>query len=158
MEQAMLEGLKHRLETQGYIFIPSWSLESETEAIAKDIGKLFKVSEINGYGHISNVQSLKPREKRDDIKNQYSGHFGLGNFPLHTDLAHWFRPPRYILLRCIVGSLSVVTTLLPNMTVRRRLGDSIMSKAVVKPRKNKLGKPNCVLPVSFKENGVQAFR
>jgi len=158
MEQAMLEGLKNILETQGYIFIPCWSLESKTEAIAKDIGKLFEVSEINGYQHISNVQSLKPRAKRADIKNQYSGHFGLDDFPLHTDLAHWFRPPRYILLRCIVGSSSVVTKVLPCMTVRQRLGDSTIRKAIVRPRKNKLGIPNCLLPVSFTEHNVQSFR
>ncbi|MDC0833286.1 TauD/TfdA family dioxygenase [Geitlerinema sp. CS-897] len=154
----MLEGLKKTLETQGYVFIPCWSAESKTEAIAKDIGKLLKISEINGHEHISNIQSLKPRTKKDGIKNQYSGYFGLDNFPLHTDLAHWFRPPRYILLRCIVGSSSVVTKLLPSMTVRRRLGDFTICKAVVKPRKNKLGNPNCLLPVSFKESDVQALR
>jgi alpha-ketoglutarate-dependent taurine dioxygenase len=154
----MFEDLRTILETQGYVFIPCWNPESQTEIIAKDIGKLFKISEINGYEHISNVQSLKPREKRDDIKNQYSGYFGLDNFPLHTDLAHWFRPPRYILLRCIFGSSSVATKLLSSANIRQKLGGFTIEKAIVKPRKNKLNIPKCLLPLSFKENNIQAFR
>lgn len=35
--------------------------------------------------------------------NTYSGLFGLEEFPLHTDLAHWHSPPRYILLRVLTS-------------------------------------------------------
>ena len=53
---------------------------------------------------VSEVQTLTPRRIEHSPPNTYSGNFGTREFPLHTDLAHWFEPPRFFALRCVVGS------------------------------------------------------
>jgi Taurine catabolism dioxygenase TauD, TfdA family. len=52
--------------------------------------------------------SSKPwfRAKTNEVRlNQYSGNYGLAEFPLHSDLAHWAVPPRYFMLRCVAGAV-----------------------------------------------------
>ena len=72
--------------------------------------------------------------------NTYGGNYGLDALPFHTDLAHWHRPPRYVLLRSIVGSTNVHT----KVVHRRNLGPSIpvalMKRAMFGPRRRLEGK------------------
>ena len=60
-------------------------------------------------------------------------------FPLHSDLAHWAVPPRYILLRCLVGSSNVYTHLLPGTRVIDLIGDHVLRRAVFAARKQRMG-------------------
>ncbi len=83
------------------------------------------------------VQQLVP--KATSTPNTYSGIFGLGRFPYHTDLAHWHVPPKYLLLRCIRGFTDVPTLLLDGRKLIDGVGVKAMSRALVSPRRPKAG-------------------
>lgn len=55
--------------------------------------------------------------KIDEQDNTYSGNFGLEVFPFHTDLAHWYIPPRYIFLRCVNPAEYVATKLIDRQSI-----------------------------------------
>ena len=46
------------------------------------------------------VRSISPTDTEDSPPNTLSSRFGLAQFPLHTDGAHWPTPPRFLMLRC----------------------------------------------------------
>jgi hypothetical protein len=50
------------------------------------------------------IQSLIGRPRDEAPRNSLSGIFGLGEFPPHTDVAHWHTPARYVLLRCTTAN------------------------------------------------------
>jgi alpha-ketoglutarate-dependent taurine dioxygenase len=65
-------------------------------------------------GLASPIQALMPRSRVDAPRNSLSGRFGNGTFPLHTDLAQWITPPRYVILGAVRASpKSARTTLAP---------------------------------------------
>lgn len=71
--------------------------------------------------------------------NTYSGIYGLDRFPFHTDLAHWSIPPRYILLRCLIGYVDVATLLLDGRSIVDTLGLETLTRAIFKPRRPQEG-------------------
>ena len=146
------------MHEQGYAFISKLKPECSTELLVKQIGSLVKVSDYRGYEKIPDIQILKPRKAKENIQNQYSGHFGLNDFPLHTDLAHWLCPPRYIFLRCLHGSELVATSIIRNNFLLESLGENTIKKAVVRPRKRSMGAVNCVLLVFFFKSGMKGIR
>jgi L-asparagine oxygenase len=81
------------------------------------------------------VQSLTPKRIEASTPNLYSGQFGLGTFPFHTDLAHWFVPPRFILLRCRHGDPRVVTSVLPWDQVLLDQPMTLVRRARFRPRR-----------------------
>ena len=81
------------------------------------------------------MQSLIPREQTEALPNTYSGNFGFGAFPLHTDLAHWAIPPRFLVLRCVRGAASVGTRLLNGKTLAKRFGVDSLRTILVQPRR-----------------------
>ena len=83
------------------------------------------------------VQRLEPRDSGPP--NTYSGLFGLGAFPLHTDLAHWLIPPRYLLLRCGKGYADVPTLLLDGTEIVREMDADALGRAIVRPRRRQSG-------------------
>jgi hypothetical protein len=105
-----------------------------TIQIAQELGRIVRVDEMIPSFAIETVQALRPRTVAEASKNRYSGHFGLGKFPLHTDLAHWALPPRYLFLRCVVGSADVSTNVLRSDTVIAPVGTSILEKALLSAR------------------------
>ena len=50
------------------------------------------------HGGALRIERLTPRSSVDAPRNSLSGRFGLGAFPLHTDLAHRVVPPRLLIL------------------------------------------------------------
>jgi L-asparagine oxygenase len=82
------------------------------------------------------IQSLIPRVLSRASPNTYSGNFGMGQFPFHTDLAHWAVPPRFVALRCVRGVGSVLTHLLDGRFVVERVGRSVLHRALVQPRRS----------------------
>lgn len=84
---------------------------------------------------LAEVQALVPREKASATPNTYSGNYGRGGFPLHTDLAHWSLPPHYFVLRCVVGAEGVATRLVDGNELIAAVGGSKMSRALVQPRR-----------------------
>ncbi len=89
---------------------------------------------------LAEVQTLELREKDNGTPNTYSGNYGRGEFPLHTDLAHWSLPPRYFVLRCVVGAENVPTRLVDGFDLIEAVGELKMSRAIVQPRRPIVGR------------------
>lgn len=113
----------------GYILLRSHRPEASSLDALSDFGQIEVVE------GLSAVQSLTPREEIEALPNTYSGNFGLGEFPLHTDLAHWAIPPRYLALRCIRGAESVGTRLLDGRQLIERFGADVLRTILVQPRR-----------------------
>lgn len=121
--------IRQQLEENGFVNLGTLSPQLNTVIVANQIGKIIRVS------GTSEVQKLSPRDKNELPQNTYSGNFGLGNFPLHTDLAHWSEPPRYFLLRCIVPDPEVVTSVINFKTALQELKALTIARALFKPRR-----------------------
>jgi len=57
------------------------------------------------------VDRLAPKPKEEAPPRSMSAFFGLGEFPFHTDCAHFRIPPRFLLLRLAEGATSDRPTL-----------------------------------------------
>lgn len=121
--------LKGLLKRDGYVFLREYMKHFTTEEFLRH----FKESE--GLEQASNIHKLVPAKMKDSTPNTYSGQYGYNDFPMHTDLAHWARPPRYILLRCIKGCSSVATKLLDGNELVGDLGKRTLERTLVKPRR-----------------------
>lgn len=116
------------LNEKGFAYF-STDISIATLDIAKSIGNIYKISTM------PLIQTLTPRFKKSELDNTYSGNFGIGKFPFHTDLAHWFVPPRYFLLRCIVPAMNVHTNLIDSTILFNDSENVLLSRSHVKPRK-----------------------
>lgn len=47
------------------------------------------------------IQALSPVESNAANRSSLSNKFGTGEFPLHSDTAHWITPARYVVLACV---------------------------------------------------------
>lgn len=83
----------------------------------------------------STVQELRPHEASEVAPNTYSGNFGVGEFPMHTDLAHWAVPPRYLVLRCVQGAAEVATGVIDGNTLIEKFGSTLLRRTLVQPRR-----------------------
>lgn len=113
--------------------------------VAQRIGKIFKVPTM------PLIQTLTPRLKQSELDNTYSGNFGLKEFPFHTDLAHWFVPPRYLFLRSVVSVPDVQTRIIDSKDICNGIDACVLSRAHFKPRK-KLDRNANLLKV--RQNGI----
>lgn len=107
----------------------SSNIEESTLDVAQRIGSVFKVPTM------PLVQTLTPRLKENEQENTYSGNFGIGEFPFHTDLAHWYVPPRFLFLRCVFPAPNVETKLIDGNDVWAEIESSVLSRSHFKPRK-----------------------
>lgn len=146
------------LRQNGYVLAPKWHCDETTIDIARSIGNVVDIRALLPWSGIPTVQTLRPRQTGESSSNRYSGTYGLADFPLHTDLAHWARPPRYLILRCRSGSASVVTRLLPSSALVSSLGTSTLRRALARPRRRSRGGTQCILPLMFSANDICGFR
>jgi L-asparagine oxygenase len=153
-----LVDLSEALRTRGYAFIDEWRPASNTLEVAGSLGNVVDIASIMPSGRVSKVQTLVPRKPSEAPPNRYSGAFGFGPFPLHTDLAHWALPPRYFMLRCIQGSPSVLTTLLPRLAFEAIVGRTNLRRAIVRPRRAEPGRALCAIPLLFGNGNVTGVR
>ncbi len=86
------------------------------------------------------VQKLTPRHKDGEPLNTYSGFFGTGVFPFHTDMAHWYKPPRYLVLRCSIPDEHVTTRLIHANKVIPKHDSLVAKRSLFKPRRKLDGK------------------
>lgn len=107
---------------------PSDPNESMLE-VAQRIGNIFKVPTM------PLIQTLTPRLKENESDNTYSGNFGVNEFPFHTDLAHWYVPPRYLFLRSVVPAADVETKLIDSKEICDGIDACVLNRAHFKPRK-----------------------
>jgi len=114
----------------GFVKFSCDSINRSTLDIACRLGELASASEL------ATVQTLVPKTiERKQTRNCYSGNFGVSAFPLHTDLAHWFQPPRYFLLRCVRPANGVNTTFTAVEKVIEGEDRSTFDTALFHPRK-----------------------
>lgn len=122
---------RDEMRKSGYVFFSCFRSNESIVEIAKNLGKPLIPWE-NGLVH-----TLVPRT--DAAPNTYSGIFGLGRFPFHTDLAHWRIPPRYLLLRCITGYKDVPTWVIDGHDLINTVTTDILTRAIFKPRRPRDG-------------------
>lgn len=119
---------KFELKKNGFILI-STPPEKAMLDVAESLGEVFKVSTM------PLVQTLTPRLKENECDHTYSGNFGVNEFPFHTDLAHWYIPPRYLFLRCIRPAANVATRLIDRASLIHSSTDELLTRAQFMPRK-----------------------
>lgn len=123
----MSTSIKEDLLASGYCLIKAFRAEHDSISVAAEFGKTMTPWE----GRL--VQRLSP--KAADTPNSYSGIYGMGSFPFHTDLAHWQEPPRYLMLRCLRGYAEVPTLLVDGRALVREASSDLLIRALVKPRR-----------------------
>lgn len=126
--------LSRRLNIEGYVEIAESDPAVTTAQFAR------QVCEWVGAMVTESAESLVASHKGLKPLNTYGGNYGFDQLPLHTDLAHWYRPPRYLLLRCISGSPSVATHLLSRRQLEIWIPMSLMKRALFSPRRRLDGK------------------
>lgn len=114
---------------KGYLLLRGFSPASSTFEVINQLGSLEAVEGLDP------VQILAPQDANEAPPNTYSGNFGYGEFPLHTDLAHWANPPRYLALRCLRGSANVATRLFDGQALIEAIGADRLRMTLVQPRR-----------------------
>lgn len=142
-----VKDIVQRVSAKGYVVIKCLDARLSTEQVALKLGSIMDVSTI--LPSVPKVQTLRPRKPDSRLMNQYSGTYGTEEFPLHSDLAHWYLPPRYLMLRCKVGAKDVETTLVPYSVIASAVGERTLKQALVAPRRKNKGQVICPLPVVF---------
>lgn len=122
-------GLLSKVVTNGYAFLPEWQVGEDTASIAHLLGLPVALGEGPA------VHRLSPKTTTEATPNTYSGLYGLRQFPLHTDLAHWYNPPRYFLLRCERGFEAVPTFLLDSNGLLAECDKTVLARTLVQPRR-----------------------
>ena len=117
-------GLLAAIEVDGFAFLKRWSERTAFAELLQAHGRPWNDGRID---------RIAPNES--DAPNTYSGLYGLGEFPLHTDLAHWPEPPRYVVLCCVKGHDKVVTPIVDGRDLIDRAGEHELRTALVKPRR-----------------------
>lgn len=140
------------IEAKGFALISSYLPDLDTVSAASIIGKTLDLIGVN------QVQILTPKNKEHATPNTYSGIYGLGKFPMHTDLAHWNEPPRYLALRCVVGTPLVKTRLLDFRKIAERIGISELRRLLVQPRRPMRGRRSLQSVLEIKGAEKQLFR
>ena len=115
--------------SQGFAFLPQHRPTASLAEVARDLGTIVDLPGLERF------QTLAPCTVSEASANTYSGSFGLSTFPMHTDLAQWYLPPRYLLLRCLVGCPEVSTSLLDGNQLRDWFGDTRLRRILVRPRR-----------------------
>lgn len=128
------------IEEKGFAFVSELLPKFDTETVAKHLGYIEKLE------GIAMIQELVPKSETNAPPNIYSGNFGFGDFPFHTDLAHWHKPPRFLLLRCIRGAKTVATRLIDSRRIIDAIGSEELRRTLVQPRRPMQGK-RCMLRI-----------
>ena len=148
----MPSDIAENLETDGFVKLNRYlPLTSSMEAFS-ELGRLIQLP------GVAEIQLLTPRQTFDASPNTYSGNFGVQSFPLHTDLAHWFLPPRYFALRCVVGSRNVSTNLVDTQDLISIVGRKGLMRALVRPRRPLQHRLPLLRLLSTHDDGCEMFR
>ncbi len=152
MTSELNELVADRVRAQGFVHLSALEPDETTEAIATRLG------EIIVPGRHAVIQTLRPRREAQAAPNTYSGQYGLDDFPLHTDLAHWPLPPRYFLLRCIVGTEAVPTLLVDGEFLISRVSAVSLARGLMVSRRPVEGKLRLLALRQRADNGEWLLR
>lgn len=72
----------------GFTVLPACRPDADGADVAATLGKVLQL------GDTPPVHRIVPKATDAAGSNSYSGLYGLGTFPFHTDMAHWRPPPR----------------------------------------------------------------
>lgn len=125
----MNRGVNEQVLEKGFAFLPVHRPELTGREVATSFGNLLNLGDGEG------VHQLVPQQDTATTPNTYSGIYGHGRFPFHTDLAHWPHPPRYLFLRCLQGFAEVPTLLIDGFQLADRAGRSQLARSLVRPRR-----------------------
>ncbi len=117
------------LEKHGFTRFTNDSASESTIHIAEKIGKVLSIP------GVPPIQTLVPRTSASREKSNYSGIYGTHEFPIHTDMAHWYVPPRYFLLRCIQPVHEVQTNFLHSRDLFEGEDHVSLKRALFRPRR-----------------------
>jgi len=95
------------------------------------------------------VQTLSPSESTQSEPSSYSGNYGTREFPFHTDMAHWYEPPRYLLLYCVTPSILVTTSVLLAAPLFSEENENDVRRSLFRPRRRLDGR---LSPLRLHEN------
>ena len=126
--------LTRQILEHGYALKRSYMIGSSVEEVATSLGSLFNSDQSFTF------TKLIAKAKEESTPNSYSGIYGFNQFPFHTDLAHWRSPPKYLMLRCVTGFQEVPTLLVDGLTLIDEVGEDILNRALVQPRRPINGK------------------
>src|ERR1700720_1820892 len=95
MEKNPVQKLIQDLEEKGYHISQKCPSDELLDLIAP-LGKI-----VVDPRNPSPIREIQPQTLEDATPNTLSSRFGLGQFPFHTDTAHWKIPARYLVLYCV---------------------------------------------------------
>lgn len=144
--------LRSPIERDGYVFLSRFRPELTGAEALSEFGQLVAL----GTG--GPVHRLVPKDVTSAPPNTYSGMFGLDAFPLHTDLAHWYLPPRYFALRCIIGYDSVETWLADGRDVTETVGADVLEQAIMQSRRPLNGNRHLIRVFEQLRDGTSLLR
>jgi len=142
----MSSDLYSSLAKNGYVFAPRYFEHLTTLELAAEVGVVAARPGMTSTA----VDILQPREQALARRSHsFSGQFGLGSFPYHTDRSNDPMPPRFILFRCIEGSSEVRTKLLRASIFRNSIGYSKLCQTFVVERKKIPGRARLPMSIGF---------
>jgi L-asparagine oxygenase len=119
----------NELHERGHVDLGHVDLSVSTLDLA---GELATVLGAQIFASVDMLETTAPGTKP---LNTYGGNYARASLPLHTDLAHWAVPPRYLILRCIVGSPDVATHVVHHREIARRMPEKSIDRALLRPRR-----------------------
>lgn len=131
--ESIPSSVRAQLDRAGFALLRDFAPELESAVAFRLLGE---VDSLEGF---ASVQYLTPKIEEGSTPNTYSGNFGIADFPLHTDLAHWAVPPRYLALRCVIGSKGVTTRVLDGKLIENSIGRHRLLRTLVQPRRRLAG-------------------
>ena len=121
--------LANELSERGYVDLGQIDVGVSSLELARGL------ADVIGTRVCASVDTLTTTAPGAKPLNTYGGNFALSRLPLHTDLAHWAVPPRYLILRCVVGSPEVVTHVVHQREITRAMPAGLIDRALLRPRR-----------------------
>src|ERR1035438_1267433 len=119
----MAASIRETVVERGFVLLRELVPELKTIEAMGRLGTIVQATSL------PSIQTLKPKVTAEP--NTYSGNYGLGEFPLHSDLAHWTVPPQYLGLRCLSGIAGVHTKLLDGNDLIDGIGSLRLQRTLV---------------------------
>jgi L-asparagine oxygenase len=117
---AQPQDLAQKLRETGFALLEGYQSERSADEVVNLLG------EADTLGVQGPIHYLKPAPADARSLNTYSGNYGLGIFPLHTDMAHWHIPPRFLMLRCLQGSTAVPTVPADSLPIIEQVSEIVV--------------------------------
>lgn len=136
LAQNCKDQILHELNNEGFVFLESYLESKTTLEVASAVGAVLDFANIAPEYCVKTIQELRPSNNDSHHLHRYHGNFGLGEYPAHTDLAHWDRPPRFLMLRAKNGNNKVNTHIYSHAGALTLLPDDLVKRAIFAPRKN----------------------